>query len=124
MGERDYALRTARPLRRRLASTRRPPRVAIRARKPCVLLRFRLFGWYVRFTVPPIASRPFVGGKARRLYKRVMSVSNECFKKGAISSVPNLQIHQTEGEHKKQPRLSAICGYCGKPRIEAWNLCG
>lgn len=31
----------------------RPPRVAIRARKPCVFARFRLFGWYVRFTWVP-----------------------------------------------------------------------
>ena len=53
---RIYALRTARPLRRRAARTRRPPLVAMRARKPWVLLRLRLFGWYVRFTIPPISS--------------------------------------------------------------------
>lgn len=41
----NQALRTLRPLRLLAASTRRPPRVAIRARKPWVFDRFRLFGW-------------------------------------------------------------------------------
>ena len=40
-------------MRRRAARTARPPRVAMRARKPCVFARFRTLGWYVRFTVPP-----------------------------------------------------------------------
>lgn len=40
-----YALRTLRPLRRRAASTARPPRVAMRARKPWVFARFRTLGW-------------------------------------------------------------------------------
>ena len=56
-----------RPLRRRAASTLRPPFVAIRARNPWVFARFRLLGWYVLFTVPPRALAP-VRGKARRLY--------------------------------------------------------
>ena len=49
----DAALghRTVRPLRRRAARIARPAFVDIRFRKPCVLARFRLFGWYVRFTV-------------------------------------------------------------------------
>jgi hypothetical protein len=38
-----------RPFCRRLLRTRRPPLVLIRTRKPWVLLRFRLFGWKVRF---------------------------------------------------------------------------
>jgi len=42
-----------RPLRRRAARTARPPREAIRARKPWVFARLRTFGWYVRFNVPP-----------------------------------------------------------------------
>lgn len=37
-----------RPLRRRPAKMARPARVRIRRRKPCVLLRLRLFGWNVR----------------------------------------------------------------------------
>src|SRR4051794_14095815 len=39
-----------RPLARRRRSTSRPPRVFLRARKPCVRLRLLLWGWYVRFT--------------------------------------------------------------------------
>ena len=39
----------ARPLARRAERTARPPRVAIRERKPCFLARRRLFGWNVRF---------------------------------------------------------------------------
>lgn len=47
-----------RPLARREASTARPPRVAIRARKPCFLARLRTFGWKVRFDM----KTPFTPG--------------------------------------------------------------
>ena len=40
----------ARPRPRRAFSTARPARVCIRRRNPCFFLRFRLFGWKVRFT--------------------------------------------------------------------------
>ena len=40
----DQADRRARPLARRALSTARPPRVLMRARKPCVLARRRAFG--------------------------------------------------------------------------------
>jgi hypothetical protein len=39
-----YADNTFLPLRRRAARTLRPFAVLIRARKPCTLLRLRLFG--------------------------------------------------------------------------------
>ena len=39
-----------RPFARRRRNTSRPPRVFLRARKPCVRLRLLLCGWYVRFT--------------------------------------------------------------------------
>ena len=39
----------ARPRRRRLRMMERPPRVLMRARKPCFLARRRLLGWKVRF---------------------------------------------------------------------------
>ena len=38
-----------RPLSRRRLMTARPARVRIRLRKPCLRLRRRTFGWYVRF---------------------------------------------------------------------------
>jgi hypothetical protein len=41
---RNYAAIRRRPFCRRRFRTRRPPFVRIRTRKPCVLLRFRLFG--------------------------------------------------------------------------------
>ena len=40
-----YTLNFARPLRRRAASTLLPVAVAERTRKPCVVARFRFFGW-------------------------------------------------------------------------------
>jgi hypothetical protein len=46
---RDHALSLWRPLRRRERRTARPPRVDLRARKPCFIARLRLFGWNVRF---------------------------------------------------------------------------
>ncbi len=38
-----------RPLARREARTALPPRVAMRARKPCFFARLRTLGWNVRF---------------------------------------------------------------------------
>ena len=43
------ALNRVRPLARRARNTPRPPRVRMRARKPCVRLRRFTEGWYVRF---------------------------------------------------------------------------
>ena len=43
----------ARPLARRAFRTRRPPLVAIRARKPWVRLRWMMLGWNVRFMAIP-----------------------------------------------------------------------
>jgi hypothetical protein len=48
-GCRCQGVRRARPLARRALITLRPPRVAMRARKPCVRARFRQLGWNVRF---------------------------------------------------------------------------
>ena len=45
------AARRCRPLARRRLITSRPPRDRMRTRKPWVLLRRRLFGWNVLFTV-------------------------------------------------------------------------
>lgn len=42
-------MRVVRPLARRRRMIARPARVRIRARKPCLRFRLRLFGWYVRF---------------------------------------------------------------------------
>ena len=43
-------LRCLRPRWRRAARTLRPPFVFMRARKPCVRIRFKRLGWYTRFT--------------------------------------------------------------------------
>ena len=63
----DQAESRFRPRARRARSTARPPFVRIRMRKPCVLARLRLLGWYVRFNEePPRGSRarPEVGDRA------------------------------------------------------------
>ncbi len=44
-----YGVSRALPLALRALITLRPPRVCIRARNPCVLARFILLGWNVRF---------------------------------------------------------------------------
>ena len=46
----DQADRRLRPLSRRALMIARPERVRMRARKPCLRARRRLFGWKVRFT--------------------------------------------------------------------------
>jgi hypothetical protein len=45
------------PFDRLLLNTFRPDRELILSRKPCVRLRFRLFGWYVRFMTLPSSSQ-------------------------------------------------------------------
>lgn len=63
----DQAERRFRPRARRARSTARPPLVRMRRRKPWVLARLRLFGWYVRFNEePPRGGRaqPEVGDRA------------------------------------------------------------
>jgi hypothetical protein len=52
-----YAATRFRPFWRRRFSTRRPPLVRIRTRKPWVLFRLRLFGWYVRFISMPVREK-------------------------------------------------------------------
>ena len=47
----DETVSRLRPLARRRLSTSRPFLVAIRVRKPCVLARWRRFGWKVRFMI-------------------------------------------------------------------------
>lgn len=49
-------MRRLRPLARRALSTRRPPRVFIRARKPCVRACLSLPGWNVRFMAKPFGN--------------------------------------------------------------------
>jgi hypothetical protein len=46
-----YRAKRLRPLRRRRFNIARPAAVLIRLRKPCLLRRFLLLGWKVRFTV-------------------------------------------------------------------------
>lgn len=48
MVARNYAESFARPFLRRADTMARPARVCIRARKPCLRARRRLFGWKVR----------------------------------------------------------------------------
>lgn len=50
----NYTANFARPLARRAFNIARPLFVAILERKPCVLLRFRVLGWKVRFIFSPI----------------------------------------------------------------------
>jgi len=45
-----YTARRLRPLLRRRLRIARPEAVLIRLRKPCLLRRFLLLGWKVRFT--------------------------------------------------------------------------
>ena len=52
-----------RPLRRRDATIARPARVRMRSRKPCLRLRRRLFGWYVRLLT---AMLPYGNRSVRR----------------------------------------------------------
>jgi len=79
----DQADRRERPLVRRRCSTARPAFVRIRKRKPCCLLRLRLFGWNVLFT-HGLLERPGHlldgpwGGARHRLQQIRHFQENEC----------------------------------------------
>jgi hypothetical protein len=72
----DQAERLERPLLRRRRMTARPARLRIRSRKPCFFLRFRLFGWYVRFT-HGLLERPGRGGAAGRGAQHVVELARK-----------------------------------------------
>jgi hypothetical protein len=70
---------TARPLRRRAASTRRPPRVDMRTRNPWVFARLRLLGWNVLFTfITPFRSQVVAGRWSRRESGRAGAEPSDC----------------------------------------------
>ena len=60
-GSADQADSRVRPLSRRALMIDRPARVRIRARKPCLRARRRVFGWKVRFTGSRLSGRLDVG---------------------------------------------------------------
>jgi hypothetical protein len=134
---RIYALRTARPLRRRAARTRRPPLVAMRARKPWVLLRLRLFGWYVRFTIPPISSlvlraKPddYMGALEHcQRHRACHPVGSGPLATGGLRAVaPGLSAARFRWSGTRPggtlPTHSEICGYSGKRRTYDCEHCG
>jgi hypothetical protein len=57
-------VRLCRPLRRRFERILRPSAVDMRLRKPCVLRRLRVCGWYVRF-MAPTSRCVFFGARCR-----------------------------------------------------------
>jgi hypothetical protein len=61
IGRAAQAASRLRPLRRRADRMERPARVRMRRRKPCVLLRLRLFGWNVRLLIAAISRGHQVG---------------------------------------------------------------
>ena len=88
----DQAERRFRPRARRARSTARPPLVRMRRRKPWVLARLRLLGWYVRFNEEPPRggrARPEVGDHAgggnRQVYGRDRPVRNA---EGSLGKTP------------------------------------
>ena len=68
------------PLLRLRLRTFLPFIVAILLRKPCTLLRWRFFGWYVLFIFIPLYSLKsfFTHRKANLLYSKIYAVSMKC----------------------------------------------
>ena len=135
-GRSDQALRTLRPLRRRAARTARPPAVAMRARKPCVLARLRVLGWKVLFTT--VHSIPCGAGRMRSRKRRLGAEPVDCIlarQTVSTNSAPKDRLRAVivrVGGLSSRPdpfrslraRNSEICGYCGKRRIRACCACG
>ena len=82
----DQAERRFRPRARRARSTARPPLVRMRRRKPWVLARLRLLGWYVRFNAEPPRggrARPEVGDHAGGGNRQVYGSDGPATQRGA-----------------------------------------
>jgi hypothetical protein len=94
----DQAESLERPLVRRRRITARPARFRIRRRKPCFFLRFRLFGWYVRFT-HGLLERPGRGGATGRA--RDVSWSSRA--SGALSLRADLKARQSGARAVSEP---------------------
>ncbi len=82
-------LRRLRPLRRRAARIDRPARVRIRRRKPCVFVRRRVFGWYVRF---PLVILGFLRGR---------KAGNAAGRRGSIRKHPWVEGLTTESASRR-----------------------
>ena len=95
----DYAERRLRPLRRRRLRMARPCRVRMRARKPCLRFRRRLFGWNVRFTSLRPASEWKLGGS------RSVGRSSRRERDGSCAKTPKLTAHGAIGQGRApEPR--------------------
>ena len=69
-------VRRERPFLRRRLIVRRPARVRIRARNPCVRARLRFLGWYVRFIASPMRRPPCAATARRALSCRRVSIKS------------------------------------------------
>ena len=89
----DQAERRFRPRARRARSTARPPLVRMRRRKPWVLARLRLLGWYVRFNEEPPRggrARPGVGDHAGGGNRQVYGPAHEpCNTEPSLGKTPS-----------------------------------
>lgn len=80
-----------RPLRRRARMMDRPARVRMRARKPCLRARRRVFGWNVRFTVSTSSDLELLGSSLSCGAHRVRAVQD-----GSSDSSPSRQPERTK----------------------------
>jgi hypothetical protein len=101
----DQAESRFRPRARRERRTARPPRVRMRVRKPCVFLRFRVFGWYVRFTGPP-----------RRWVARGRSRDPRGRRNAPVYRRPAARV-------QRERRRSQPAGTCGPPLVGLRGRC-
>ena len=100
--------RRSRPFARRCFRIRRPLRVLIRFRKPCVRFRRRLFGWKVRFIVPDLQEPP---GRRSRPPRSPRETRNKDRSRGraAVSTTTGPSTPVVWGEHV--PRLCDGCAW-------------
>ncbi len=119
---------SARPLRRRPARMARPARVAIRARKPCVLARRRLLGWKVRLLTVSSPSdrpgargeRPGKGGRCSRYAgrNRRPAQSTGMRKRPEEGSVKGT-VHPCQGQTSRRHGRVDEAGHPGRRRADA-----
>ncbi len=107
LGDRCYAVRRARPLLRRAATTARPERVRMRVRKPCTRARRRLFGWNVRLDT--VDTPRFSGARLTPVAHR---------RPGRLFSTPEVE-HPIDSEAPPPGPLGARPGI--GPRADAVN---
>lgn len=116
-----------RPFARRRRRTARPPRVFLRARKPCVRLRLLLWGWYVRLDTANLqgnAERSGIDTRVRTPSQDFESPHPENVRSGPLSIRSGLLVGKAripEFNWRRIPLAKGNRHLLPRPRFLLWT---